>query len=236
MIKVKTFSTLMIALYALAFAESAQASEVKGKIAFEGAAPAKTVLKADADPTCKTMHPDGIESDSVIVNSNGTLKNVFVYVKEGLAAGKTYETPKNAVKLDQTGCQYTPKVFGVQTNQPIEIINSDDTLHNVHALPKNSKEFNLGMPIKGMKLKKAFTKSEVMVKVKCEVHPWMGAWVGVLDHPYFGVSGDDGSFAIKDLSAGEYTLEAWHEKYGTQTQKITVSDATPEVAFSFKAA
>jgi uncharacterized protein (DUF2141 family) len=91
------------------------------------------------------------------------------------------------------------------------------------------------MPIKGMKLKKAFTKPEVMIKVKCEVHPWMGAWVGVLDHPFFAVTGDDGTFTIKDLPAGEYTIEAWHEKYGVQTQKITVSDTTPEVAFSFKA-
>jgi plastocyanin len=236
MMKLKTFSTLMIALYAASFAGAAQAAEVKGKIAFEGVAPAKTVIKADADPTCKTLHPDGIEADSIIVNANGTLKNVFVYVKEGLPVGKTYDAPKDAVKLDQHGCQYSPKVLGIQVNQPLEIINSDDTLHNVHALSKNSKEFNIGMPIKGMKLKKSFTKAEVMIKVKCEVHPWMGAWVGVLDHPFYAVSGDDGSFAIKDLPAGEYTIEAWHEKYGAQTQKITVSDATPEVTFSFKAA
>lgn len=234
--KLKTFSTLTAIFAAATLATAAQAADLKGKISFEGTAPAPVLLKADADPTCKALHPNGIENDSIIVNSNGTLKNVFVYVKEGLPAGKTYETPKDAVKFDQHGCQYNPKVFGIQVNQPLEILNSDDTLHNVHALSKNTKEFNLGMPIKGMKLKKSFAKPEVMVKIKCEVHPWMGAYAGVLDHPYFAVSGDDGSFTIKDLPAGEYTLEAWHEKFGAQTQKITVSDAVPETTFSYKAA
>ena len=120
-------------------------------------------------------------------------------------------------------------------NQPLEIVNSDDTLHNVHALSVNNPQFNLGMPIKGMKMKKTFTKPEVMVKIKCEVHPWMSAYAGVVDNPFYGVTGEDGSAQIKDLPAGEYTIEAWHEKYGTQTQKITVTDKDQEVTFPFKA-
>ncbi len=213
----------------------AEAAALNIKAPFEGAAPVADTIKPDADPKCKLMHPDGIASDSVIVNANGTLKNVFVYVKEGLPAGKTYETPKDPVKFDQLGCAYSPKVFGIQTKQTLEILNSDDTLHNVHALAASNKEFNLGMPIKGMKLKKTFDKPEVMIKIKCEVHPWMAAYAGVLDHPYFAVSGDDGVAAIKDLPAGEYTIEAWHEKYGTQTQKVTVTDQDQEIAFAFKA-
>ena len=215
-------------------APQAFAATINGKIALDGPVPAAQAIKADADPKCKLMHPNGIASDQVIVNADGTLKNVFVYVKQGLE-GKTFETPKDSVVFDQNGCQYHPKVFGIQTNQTLEIMNSDDTLHNVHALPKNSQAFNLGMPIKGMKLKKTFTKPEVMVKIKCEVHPWMAAWAGVLDHPFFGVTGDDGKFQIKNLPPGHYVLEAWHEKYGTQTQDITVTDQDQEISFQFKA-
>ena len=210
----------------------AQASTLTIRAPFEGQAPVSEKIKADADPKCKLLHPQGIDPDQVIVNSNGTLKNVFVYVKEGVSG--EHEAPKEPVVFDQHGCQYTPKVFGIQVGQPLEIVNSDDTLHNVHALPKNSKEFNLGMPIKGMKLKKSFDKPEVMVKIKCEVHPWMSAWAGVLDHPYFGVTGDDGAAQIKELPPGEYTIEAWHEKYGAQTQKVTVTDQDQEISFAIK--
>lgn len=235
MIKEKLKLTLLASLVIFAAAPSAQAANVSGKITFQGTPPAGTILKADADPNCKMQNPNGIQPDDVIVATDGGLKNVFVYVKEGLA-GKTFEAPKDAVVMDQKGCHYEPKVFGIQANQPLEIRNSDDTLHNVHALPKNSPQFNLGMPIKGMKLKKTFAKPEVMVKIKCEVHPWMGAYAGVVDNPYYAVTKEDGSFEIKDLPAGEYTLEAWHETFGTQTQKVTVSDQAQTVAFEFKSA
>lgn len=228
------FAFILSAMAALFFPASVFAANVTGKIAFDGVAPVAAMIKADADPRCKALHPTGITPDQVIVNSNGTLKNVFIYVKDGLA-GQKFEAPKESVKFDQLGCQYNPKVFGIQVNQPLEIINSDDTLHNVHALPTASQQFNLGMPIKGMKLKKSFSKPEVMVKIKCEVHPWMTAYAGVLDHPFYAVSGDDGSFTIKGLPAGKYTLEAWHEKYGTQTKEITVADQDQAADFTFKA-
>lgn len=210
-----------------------QAAVITVKAPFDGQAPVAEKIKADADPKCKLVHPNGIESDEVIVNSNGTLKNVFVYVKEGVS--EKFETPKNAIIFDQKGCHYEPHVFGIQIGQTLEILNSDDTLHNVHALPANSQQFNLGMPIKGMKLKKSFAKPEVMVKIKCEVHPWMRAYAGVLEHPFYGVTSDSGTAEIKELPAGEYTLEAWHEKYGTQTRTITVTDQPQEVTFNFKA-
>ena len=234
--KIKWQITLFIISFftTTSLATRSEAAVITIKAPFEGQAPATEKIKADADPKCKMIHPDGIVPDEVIVNSNGTLKNVFVYVKEGLT-GKTFESPKTAIVFDQHGCQYNPKVFGIQVNQPLEILNSDDTLHNVHALSNNSPQFNLGMPIKGMKMKKTFTKPEVMVKIKCEVHPWMRAYAGVVDNPFYGVTGDDGSVQIKDLPPGEYTLEAWHEKYGVQTQKVTVSDKDQEASFQFKA-
>lgn len=210
-------------LASLMFCVNAQSATLAGKAAFEGTAPASEPLKLDADPNCKLAHPQGMTSDDVIVNANGTLKNVFVYVKEGLPAGKTYDVPKDPALLDQKGCQYAPKVQGIRVNQPLVILNSDPTLHNVHALPKDNKEFNLGMPVKGMKLTKTFTKPEVMIKFKCEVHPWMNAYIGVLDHPYFAVTGDDGGYEIKDLPPGRYVIEAWHQKYGSKTQTLTVS-------------
>ena len=205
-----------------------------GKAVFEGTTPPPQIIKMDADPVCAGQHQGGMPSEEVVVNSNGTLKNVFVYVKEGLPQSQKFEAPKEPVTFDQRGCHYSPHVFGIMVDQPIQILNSDGTLHNVHALPKNSKEFNLGMPIQGMKLTQKFTGSEVMVKIKCEVHPWMAAWAGVLDHPFFGVTGEDGIFSIKDLPPGQYTLEAWHEKYGTQTATVKVPDQT-EVNFTFKA-
>lgn len=213
------------------------AATVTGKIAFEGQPPTAEVIKMDADANCKLAHPDGVKNDDVVVNPNGTLKNVFVYVKEGLS-GKKFEAPKEPVVFNQKGCQYSPRVFGIQVGQPIEIVNDDPTLHNVHSLAQKSQPFNLGMPIQGMKLKKTFTAPEVMVKIKCEVHPWMHAYAGVLDHPFFAVSGDDGSFTIKNLPPGDYTIEAWHEKYGTQDQKVSIAadGDTKDVQFQYKAA
>ena len=227
---------IFILIFQVVFIPSVHAGAITGKIPFEGTAPVSEPMAMDADPNCQMMHPVGVSADDVIVNPNGTLKNVFVYVKEGLG-DQTFEAPKEPVVFNQEGCQYHPKVFGIQVGQPIEIINSDNTLHNVHAMPAKSPQFNLGMPIQGMKLKKTFTAPEVMVKIKCEVHPWMAAYAGVLNHPFFGVSGDDGTFEIKNLPPGQYVIEAWHEKYGTQTLSVTVAsaDEAKDIAFTFKA-
>lgn len=219
---------------ALLIGSQAEAASVSGKAAFAGTAPAPEAIKMEADASCKAMHAQGVTADDTLVNPNGTLKNVFVYVKEGVS-GK-FEAPKTPVTLNQQGCMYTPKILGVMAGQPIEIVNSDNTLHNVHALPKNSPQFNLGMPLQGMKIKKTLAKPEVMVKVKCDVHPWMASYIGVLEHPFYAVTGEDGSFEIKDLPAGTYVVEAWHEKLGVQTQSITVDDAgKTDVNFQFGA-
>jgi hypothetical protein len=230
---------LVIALTAALITATTYAADtatISGKAAFEGTAPKPKKIKTSADPKCEEMHADKpLTSEEVIVNPNNTLKYVFVYVKSGLA-GKTYETPKDPIVLDQNGCHYVPHVFGMQAKQKLVIRNSDDTLHNIHALPNKNKEFNVGQPNKGMETPKTFAVPEVMVHFKCDVHPWMSAYVGVLDHPFYSVTGDDGSFSLKNLPAGEYEIVAWHEKYGEQTQKVKVGEGeSKEVNFTFKA-
>ncbi len=216
---------LMIAAFLMAGVAQADTASITGKVNFEGTPPKMKTLKTDADPQCHAMHADApLKGEEVIVNENGTLRNVFVYIKSGLPDGKTYDKPSTPVVLDQKGCQYHPHVFGMQAGQLMLIKNSDDTLHNVHALPANNDEFNKGQPSGAVDIKKTFTKSEVMVKFKCDVHSWMSSYVGVLDHPFFSVTGEDGAFSLKGLPAGDYEIAAWHEKYGEQSAKVKVGD------------
>jgi hypothetical protein len=215
-----------------AAAPASGGATVTGKIAFSGTAPAKETIKMDADAFCKAAHSSPVYTQEVEVNSNGTLKDVFVYVKEGVTG--SYPAPTTPVVLDQHGCQYTPHIFGIQAGQPLKILNSDGTLHNIHALPKINAEFNIGQPFKGMETIKKFDKPEVPLRFKCDVHKWMGAYAGVLTHPFFAVSGDQGTFEIKNLPPGTYVIEAWQEKYGPQTQTVTISGSESKtVDFSF---
>ena len=168
-----------------------------------------------------------------IVGDDGSLQNVFVYVKEGLG-DRTFDAPSEPVVLNQDGCRYTPHVFGIQVGQPLQVLNSDPTLHNIHATPTTNQEFNTGQPIEGMTFDHAFTDVEVMVPFKCDVHSWMNANVGVLDHPYYAVSGEGGAFDISRLPPGDYVIEAWHEMLGAQTQNVTVGESeTVEISFTF---
>jgi hypothetical protein len=215
--------------------DESKAGTVAGKILFEGAAPQNPAIGVGSDPVCARQHPGGITFETVVVN-NGGLDNVFVYVKDGL--GKYYfDTPTAPVKLDQQGCRYVPHVMGAQTGQPIEIANSDETMHNVNAQATANRGFNFPQPIKGMTTEKTFTAREVMVRFKCDVHPWMNAYVGVLEHPYFAVSANGGAFELKNLPAGTYTVEAWHEKLGAQTQSVTIGERESKtINFTFKSA
>ena len=209
---------------------------ITGKITFDGEPPVRTPVKMAADPNCKPG-PESL-SETQIVSSDRGLKNVFVYVKDGLG-NAVYETPATPIVLDQVGCRYEPHVFGVFAGQPVEIKNSDPTLHNVHAIPKNNEEFNFGQQdAKAPIVTKTFTKPEIGVSFRCDVHGWMRSYANVVTHPFFAVTKDDGSFEIKGLAPGTYTIEAWHERLGTQTQQVTISEGSPSVmaAFTFKAA
>jgi plastocyanin len=216
--------------------DPATAGDVKGVVTLDGMAPKNEPIKMNADPVCVKENTTPQFQETYTVGSDGkSLGNVFVYVKDGLG-NYVFDAPTGSAKIDQQNCRYHPHVFGVRVGQPLEIVNSDPTLHNIHALPKSNQEFNNGQPIQGMKMTHTFTAKEIMVPFKCDVHGWMNAYVGVLDHPYFATTDMDGKFELKGLPPGTYTIEAWHEKLGTMTQSVTVAAKdSKEVNFTFKA-
>lgn len=212
---------------------SPNGATIIGTVQWQGAVPKPKRIRVDTDPFCAQMHPDPLFAENIVVNENKTLRNVFVYVSQGLEAF-TFEAPKTAVTLDQRGCQYQPHVLGIMARQPLKIVNSDNTLHNIHVLAKINQEFNVGQPNLGMEKLRAFAQPEVMIPVKCDVHPWMRAYIGVLEHPFYSVTGDTGLFQISGLPSGNYLVEAWHEVYGVQTQLVSVAgQETKEVTFTF---
>jgi plastocyanin len=215
--------------------DPAKAGKVAGKITLEGAAPAQQPIQMAADPNCARMHTTPVTTQFVVVGEGGGLANAFVYLKSGVQGD--FPPPGDPVVLDQQGCTYVPHVIGIQVGQPLEIVNSDETLHNIHAMPKNNKEFNIGQPVKGLKTQRTFDAVEVMVPFKCDVHKWMNSYAGVLEHPFFAVSGPDGSFTIDGVPAGSYTVEVWHEQLGTKEMNVTVAEgATADASASYAAA
>jgi plastocyanin len=213
--------------------DQSKAGAVAGRVAIEGTVPANSRLQIEGDAYCSQQNPNGATSENFVAD-NGGLENVFVYVKDGLG-DYWFDVPAEPVKLDQQACRYKPHVLGVRAGQKLAISNSDDTLHNVHALATANREWNKGQHIKNMVDEKVFTKPEVMVRFKCDVHNWMYAYVGVLNHPYFAVTHGGGKFELKGLPAGTYTIEAWHEKLGTQTQSVTLAEKeSKELTFTFK--
>ena len=216
--------------------DPATAADVKGTVSVNGAVPANAPIRMNADPVCAQSVTSPQDMETYVVGKDGkSLGNVFVYVKDGLG-NYVFDAPTQPVRVDQRNCRYHPHVFGIQVGQPLEILNSDPTLHNIHAVAKNNREFNNGQPIQNMKTTHTFTAPEVMVPFKCDVHGWMNAFVGVLNHPYFAVTDAGGTFTLKSLPPGTYTIEAWHEKLGTQTQTVTVgASETKAIAFTFTA-
>ncbi len=196
----------------------ASAAEISGKVTLTGTPLPEKEIALDA--MCGKMHTKPLTTRHYVVGADKGLANVFVYVKEG--AKPTPATGKGGT-LDQVGCEYSPYVMGVQAGQAFDVRNSDAVLHNVHTLPKNNKEKNVGQPVKGMVTPFTFDTPEVLVKFKCDVHPWMFAYVGVCDHPYFAVTDKDGNFKIGGLPAGSYTVEAFHLKAGVKAEKVTVT-------------
>jgi len=212
------------------------AGAIAGKVTFDGPPPKPEMLHVSADPAC--VAADGgpvVPSDAVLVAANGAVQNAFVYIKDGVDPSYTFDTPTTPVVLDQKGCRYVPRVLGVRVGQPIQIVNSDDTLHNVHAMPMVNQEFNYGEKQGTPPMTHTFTAPETMVRFVCNVHGWMRAYVGVMATPFFAVTGPDGAFDITGLPPGTYTLAVWHETFGTQTQQITVGDRETKTAtFVFK--
>ena|SRR5579871_5271520 len=215
------------ALFVAAVSYGADSASISGKITFDGTPPKPKKIKnlEGTDPKCAEMHADApLMTEDLLVGDSGGIKDVFVYIKSGLDPSKTYDHPTTPVVLHQQGCHYVPHVFGMMAKQPLKIVNDDDTLHNIHAMPIKNEEFNKGQPTKGGEMTRTFANPEIMVHFKCDVHPWMSAYVGVTSNPFYSVSADDGTFSIKGLPAGEYEVTAWQEKCGEQTQKVKVGD------------
>ena len=218
-------------------AGSAMAGSISGTVTYDGKVPNLKPLAMDADPVCASKHKEPVPNQMLELGKTGnTMGNILVRVTSGLPAGKTYPAPKDPVVMDQNGCIYQPHVFVLQQGQTWKVLNSDGVLHNVHALPKTNAQFNMAMPPNRKEAEHTFDKKEDPFVVKCDVHPWMTAWTTVTDNPFFSVTKEDGKFTIKDLPAGTYEIEAWHEKLGKKTEKVTITDAdTKTVDFKFSA-
>jgi plastocyanin len=210
--------------------DPATAGKITGRITLQGTPPKAQKVETKSDPYCTAP----VVTEEVVSGAGGSLQNVFVYVKDGLGNLK-FPIPTTPVALEQEGCRYKPHVMGIQVGQTLDIVNDDDTLHNIHAVPMKNGEFNKPQQFKGFRNQHVFNTAEVMVPFKCDVHKWMSAYVGVLDHPFFAVTGNDGSFTLDGLPPGTYTIEAVHEKYGRQTQTVTLpAKGSQDIAFTFK--
>jgi len=228
--------TLFIALVcSLAVCTTAFAGSIAGTITYDGKVPSLKPYDMSADPACDAKHGGGkgAENQMLVLGPGNALANIFVQIKN--APSSSAPVPKDAVVIDQNGCLYEPRVVGVRVGQPLQFRNSDGILHNVHGLPKENKEFNLGMPPSLMEKDVALNKPEPVFKVKCDVHPWMNSYVAVMSHPYFAVTGTDGTFKIDNVPDGSYEIEAWHEKLPAMTGTATVSGGTATVDFTFAA-
>ncbi|WP_263409773.1 carboxypeptidase regulatory-like domain-containing protein [Terriglobus tenax] len=214
--------------------DAATAGSISGTLKYTGKRPAPRLIDISQDPLCVRSHKGKAYDESLVVDSKGDLANAFLYIKKGLE-GKVFEVPATPVALDQSGCWFRPHVLGIMVGQQLTITNSDPVTHNIHPVAQINREWNHSMGPGDEPLKRKFTKPEIMVPVKCNIHDWMHSFIGVVDNPYFAVSKDDGTFRIENLPPGTYTLGVWHEKLGVQEQTITVSAKgdTP-VNFTFK--
>lgn len=224
------FRSLLSAGFLMAAVSGVAVADVTGTIKFEGTAPKMKVINMAAVAACAAQHKTPVTEESVIVK-DGKLANVVISITNPPAGGKPAAEP---AVLDQKGCQYVPHVVALMVGQKFLVKNSDPFLHNVHGLPENNPGFNFGQNNVDPAGKAVTLKSEEVFRTKCDVHPWMSAWIAVFEHPYFAVSGADGAFAIKGLKDGEYNVKAWHEKLGEQEGKVKVAGGKGTVDFTFK--
>jgi plastocyanin len=216
--------------------DPATAGEVTGSVKLDGAAPKMKTISMAAEPACAKAHTGPVTSEEVVTGDGGSLANVVVYVKSGLD-DYSFPAPSTPVKIVQEGCQYHPHVLGVQVGQNLDVVNNDQTTHNIHPIPMQNREWNESQPPGAAPIEKSFAREEIAIPVKCNVHPWMKAYMAVVPNPYFQVTDKDGKFDLKNLPPGTYTLTAWHELYGTSDQTVTIGPKESKtVTFTFKAA
>jgi plastocyanin len=210
--------------------------DVSGKVILNGTPPPLKAINMSAEPYCSKTHPTAVTPQDVVAGSGGTLQNVVVYVKDGLG-DRSFDVPKDAAVLQQKGCMYEPHIVALMAGQTLQVVNADQTTHNIHPIPKDNREWNKSQPPGATPIEDTFPRAEVSIPVKCNVHPWMKSYIAVLKNPYFVVTAADGSFDLKNLPPGTYTIEAWQEKYGTMDQQVTVGPKESKtVNFTFNAA
>lgn len=211
---------------------SAWAGSVKGTVVYDGQVPNFKPIQMSGDPVCMSHHTEPVMPEVLVLGEGNAVANILVSVVN--VPSGDYAAPAEPAVLDQQGCQYHPHVLGLRVGQDLKILNPDGTLHNVHAIPKENAEFNMAMPKFRKEAVKSFDTAEpTPFPFKCDVHPWMTAWVAVFDHPFFAVTGKDGQFEISGLAPGEYEIQAWHEKLGVRTAKVTVGEDAAVVDFTF---
>jgi len=214
-------------------APTARSATVRGNVRFEGKVPAAKAINMAADPSCAKQHSAPVQAQEVMVDEKGDLQNVVVFVSDGLG-DRTFDPPGQPVVVEQKGCLYQPHVLAVRANQRLELVNDDPTSHNIHPQPANNREWNKAEP-PGTTVEEAFAREEIAIPVKCNLHPWMRGYIAVFKHPYFAVTGKDGSFDLSNLPPGTYTIKAWHEKAGTSIQTVTIGEnETKDISFVFK--
>jgi plastocyanin len=216
--------------------DPATAAKVHGTVRFLGKKPAAKTILMNAEEACEKLHDKPVHLQSVLTDADRNLANAFVYIKSGLE-GKTFEPPKEAVVLDQKGCMFVPRVMAIRAGQTLNVKNSDPVSHNIHPVPQNNREWNQQQSPGAPDLLRRFARAEAMIPVKCNVHSWMRSFIGVMEHPYFAVTGADGRFEWSSVPPGDYTVAVWHETLGELTEKITLSPkAEQDLKFAFKSA
>jgi plastocyanin len=214
--------------------DTSSTGSIVGRVRLEGLKPEPTKTNMVSDPSCAKQHPGAVIGEEFVVAGDGAMENVVVFISDGIN-GKSFDVPAEAVVIEQKGCMYKPHVIALQANQKLKVVNSDNTLHNIHPVPTNNREWNKAQPA-GSTLEETFPREEIAIPVKCNVHPWMRSYIAVFKHPYFAVTGKDGGFDLHNLPPGDYTVKAWHEKLGMIPQKITVvAGEAKKLDFVFKA-
>lgn len=214
--------------------DSADAGSIRGTVTYAGKRPARQKIDMSEEPACVEAHHGPAYDESLVVGPHDGLAHVFIYVKHGLE-GKQFAVPNTPVTIDQSGCWFRPRVLGIQVNQILKVINSDPVTHNIHPMAEINRDWNHSQEAGDAPINRKFIKPEVMIKVKCNIHSWMHAYIGVVGNPYFAVTKADGSFTIPNLPAGTYTLGIWQEKLGSQEQQVTVDpQKTSVIHIKFK--
>jgi hypothetical protein len=209
-------------------------ASISGSVLFDGIPPEPKQIDMRSDPVCRSLNGDPLYLEDVLVR-DGKLQNVFVYIKSGLE-DYSFSPPPEPVILTQQNCRYKPHVAGIMVDQQLRIVNADPTLHNIHCLAEKNPKFNIGQAVQGMEAVRSFSIPEVMIKFRCHVHTWMSCYLGVVRHPFYAVTTEDGRFSLNQLPGGHYVVEAWHERYGRQVQSLTLTDGEAKnLTFTFKA-